>query len=127
MVERHRGRDCTEPSIFGDQDYAGETYPLGPSLARVFFTTSIAPVYIPGCAVCSLVLVRSNGCPAHKTRISVTTVSSERPRGKELFNQPTRTAETPPAPPAMNDLIDSLVDEDALVVAGTPSAKGSSL
>jgi len=38
------------------------------------------------------------------------------------------TAETPPAPPAMNDLMDSLVDEDPLAPAGLLSTKvGSSL
>jgi len=38
------------------------------------------------------------------------------------------TAETPPAPPAMNDLMDCLVDEDPLVLVGLLSTKvGSSL
>lgn len=45
------------------------THPLTPSLANVFFTTSIAPVYVPGAAVCRRVLVRSKGCPVmRKTR-----------------------------------------------------------
>jgi hypothetical protein len=35
--------------------------PVGPSLANIFFTTSRAPVYVLGAAVCSLVLVKSNG------------------------------------------------------------------
>jgi len=105
-----------------------ETYPLGPSLAKVFFTTSIAPVYIPGCAVCSLVLVRSNGCPAQDTWMSVTTTPPGRARDRGIANKPTRTAPTPPAPPEMNDLMDSLVDEDPLVPAGLLSIKlGSSL
>lgn len=97
-------------------------------MAKVFFTTSIAPVYIPGCAVCSLVLVRSNGCPAHDTRISVTTILPGRARDRKIANKPTRTAPTPPAPPEMNDLMDSLVDEDPLVPVGLLSIKlGSSL
>jgi len=101
-----------------------EPYPLGPSLAKAFFTTSIAPVYIPGCAVCSLVLVRSNGCPAQNTWISVIATSSGRVKVRKIVNQPTRTAETPPAPPATNDLMDSLADEDPLVpVAGLLSTK----
>lgn len=47
--------------LLEDQKNAAESHPLGPSFAKAFLTTSIAPVYIPGCAVCSLVLVRSNG------------------------------------------------------------------
>jgi hypothetical protein len=35
--------------------------PVGPSLANVFFTTSKPPVYVPGAAVCSRVLIKSNG------------------------------------------------------------------
>ena len=37
--------------------------PVGPSLANVFFMTSTPPVYVPGGAVCNLVLVKSNGWP----------------------------------------------------------------
>lgn len=44
------------------------------------------------------------------------------------YQQPTRTAEAPAAPPAMNDLMDSLVDDDPVVFAGPLSTKvGSSL
>jgi hypothetical protein len=35
--------------------------PVGPSLANAFFTTSKPPVYVPGAAVCSRVLIKSNG------------------------------------------------------------------
>jgi len=35
--------------------------PVGPSLANAFFMTSKPPVYVPGGAVCNLVLVKSNG------------------------------------------------------------------
>lgn len=35
--------------------------PAGPSLAIAFLTTSKPPEYVPGGAVCSLVLVKSNG------------------------------------------------------------------
>jgi hypothetical protein len=38
--------------------------PVGPSLANIFFTTSKPPVYVPGAAVCSRVLVKSNGWPS---------------------------------------------------------------
>ena len=37
------------------------TYPLIPSRARVFLTTSIAPVYVPCEAVWSRTFVRSKG------------------------------------------------------------------
>ena len=37
------------------------TDPVTPSFASVFLTTSIAPLYIPGDAVCNRVLVKSNG------------------------------------------------------------------
>ena len=60
-------------------------YPLMPSAATVFLTTSIAPLYVPGAAVWSRVLVRSKGCP-------------------------TRTQEIPPKPPERNDLTGSTVD-----------------
>ena len=46
-----------------------------PSLAIVFLTTSIAPLYTPFSAVCNRTFTRSNGCP-------------------------TITAQTPPTPPA---------------------------
>lgn len=46
-----------------------------PSLATVFRTTSIAPLYTPFSAVCNLTFTKSNGCP-------------------------TTTAQIPPAPPA---------------------------
>lgn len=62
-----------------------ETYPLIPSAAIVFLTTSIAPVYAPGTAVCILVFVKSKGCP-------------------------TRTQAIPPAPPDKNDLVWFTVD-----------------
>lgn len=48
---------------------------IAPSLAIVFLTTSIAPVYTPFSAVCNRTLTRSNGWP-------------------------TTTAHMPPAPPA---------------------------
>jgi len=38
--------------------------PVGPSLANAFFTTSKPPVYVPGAAVCSRVLIKSNGWPS---------------------------------------------------------------
>jgi len=40
-----------------------DTNPLTPSFANVFLTTSIAPVYVPGGAVCRRTFVRSNGWP----------------------------------------------------------------
>lgn len=42
---------------------AERTHPLMPSAAIVFRTTSTAPVYVPGAAVCNLVFVKSKGCP----------------------------------------------------------------
>ena len=68
------------------------THPLIPSFAIVFRTTSTAPVYVPGGAVCSRVLVRSKGWP-------------------------TRTHETPPKPPERKDLTGFWVclDEDASI------------
>jgi hypothetical protein len=60
------------------------TYPRIPSFAIVFLTTSTAPLYVPGAAVCIRVFVKSNGCP-------------------------TRTQETPPNPPDKKDLIGSTV------------------
>lgn len=63
-------------------------HPRTPSFASVFFTTSIAPLYMPGSAVCNRVLVRSKGCP-------------------------TSTAHTPPSPPEMNAFIEDEVDETA--------------
>ena len=94
------------------------THPVTPSRARAFFTTSIAPEYVPGGAVCKRVFVKSNGCPA-KPSILRTSMAQE-------VHSPTRTAETPPAPPAMNDFIDSAVDEAADTVL-VSSALGVSL
>jgi hypothetical protein len=88
---------------------------VGPSLANVFFTTSKPPVYFTGEAVCSLVLVKSNGCP-----------SSQPPRGNvydqtrknrdgaaHRAHEPTKTAHTPPNPPATKDFTFSAAAEAA--------------
>lgn len=76
--------------------------PVGPSLANVLFTTSKPPVYTPGAAVCSRVLVKSNGCPSgRKPRGNVHDQTSEnRDNAEHRAHEPTKTAQTPPNPPA---------------------------
>jgi len=45
---------------------------IRPSLATVFRTTSIAPVYTPFSAVCNRTLTRSKGCPTTTAKIPPT-------------------------------------------------------
>ena len=75
---------------------------MGPSLANVFFTTSKPPVYVPGAAVCSRVLVKSNGWPSgRKPRGNVH--DQKRENNDDAVHrayEPTKTAQTPPNPPA---------------------------
>lgn len=95
------------------------TYPVTPSRARVFLTTSIAPVYTPGAAVCKRVFVKSKGWP---TQIYRQPITAKRCEG---LQRPTSTADTPPTPPVMKDLICCTVSE--LAGRGTSSRAGASL
>ena len=71
-----------------------------PSLATVRRTTSIAPLYTPFSAVCSRTLTRSKGCP-------------------------TRTAHTPPTPPATSDRkLDAVAAVAALTSSATSDLEG---
>jgi hypothetical protein len=68
--------------------------PVEPSLANVFFTTSTPPVYVPGGAVCNLVLVKSNGWPrkteprANVHRVYFRHARTATPQHIESTNQP---------------------------------------
>ena len=64
MEGRHRDRDWGTQLWTTRVGGQGRAYPVIPSRANAFFTTSIAPLYVPGAAVCRRVLVRSKGCPA---------------------------------------------------------------
>lgn len=89
--------------------------PVGPSLANVFFTTSKPPVYAPGRAVCSLVLVKSNGCPSRqKARGNVhDQIRRNHDSITRRAHEPTKTAHTPPNPPATKDFTFSAAAEAA--------------
>lgn len=89
--------------------------PVGPSLASVFFITSKPPVYAPGRAVCSLVLVKSNGCPSRqKPRGNVhDQIRRNRDGITHRAHGPTKTAHTPPNPPATKDFTFSAAAEAA--------------
>ncbi len=89
--------------------------PVGPSLANNFFTTSKPPVYVPGGAVCSRVLVKSNGCPSRrKPRENVYDQKREnRNDTTRRAHKPTKTAQMPPNPPAIKAFIFSAAAVDA--------------
>jgi len=75
---------------------------FAPSRPTICRTTSIAPLYTPLSAVCKRTLTRSKGCP-------------------------TRTAQTPPAPPATSERNDCSDDFVASTAACSTSAGEGSL
>ena len=81
--------------------------------------TSKPPVYVPGGAVCSRVLVKSNGCPSRwKSRGNVHDQTCEnRDSAAYRTHEPTKTEHTPPNPPATNDFTFSAAAEVAEIGA----------
>lgn len=105
------------------------THPRTPSRAKVCLTTSRAPVYCPGAAVCSRTFVKSKGWPVaampacqcalvceQEATESIPPGDRRHPSrasaGARRAHAPTKTAATPPAPPEMK-----LLRADALCSA----------